>query len=309
MYHIAEISHDQQEATLRLALRELEEPQFHLQVETLREAETAAIPSLVRLWAAFRDKTLIGALLVQVQPGRSALLWPPRIADGESRETAAQILKTALQALAQADLRMVQALLATDTGDDADILARAGFRHFSDVLYLSCPDHEFPALEPASSLTFVPIEKAGERTFAKIVEATYEATLDCPAVSGVRNIDDVLLGYRATGTHDPDGWLVVRHRGENIGCLILADYPQHGIRELVYMGLVPAARGKGFGAEVARRALWLTAQSKRQRLVLAVDAANEPALRMYAVAGFQAWDRRSVFIRVMEPPVSSAFLA
>ena len=37
----------------------------------------------------------------------------------------------------------------------------------------------------------------------------------------------------------------------------------------------------------------------RQRLVLAVDAANEPALRTYAAAGFQAWDRRSVFIRVM----------
>ena len=41
-------------------------------------------------------------------------------------------------------------------------------------------------------------------------------------------------------------------------------------------------------------------QAERKRLVLAVDAANEPALRMYAAAGFQAWDRRSVFVRVLD---------
>jgi RimJ/RimL family protein N-acetyltransferase len=31
---------------------------------------------------------------------------------------------------------------------------------------------------------------------------------------------------------------------------------------------------------------------------LAVDAANEPAIAAYAAAGFQAWDRRRVYLRV-----------
>ena len=34
-----------------------------------------------------------------------------------------------------------------------------------------------------------------------------------------------------------------------------------------------------------------------QRLILAVDAANEPAIAAYGTAGFSAWDRRSVFMR------------
>jgi hypothetical protein len=33
--------------------------------------------------------------------------------------------------------------------------------------------------------------------------------------------------------------------------------------------------------------------------VLAVDASNEPALAMYAAAGFASWDRRSVFVRIL----------
>ena len=33
--------------------------------------------------------------------------------------------------------------------------------------------------------------------------------------------------------------------------------------------------------------------------MLAVDAANEPALRGYAAAGFVAWDRRSVFLKLL----------
>jgi hypothetical protein len=31
--------------------------------------------------------------------------------------------------------------------------------------------------------------------------------------------------------------------------------------------------------------------------VLAVDAANEPAIRIYSVAGFRAWDRQAVWIK------------
>ena len=66
-------------------------------------------------------------------------------------------------------------------------------------------------------------------------------------MNGVRSIDDVLQGYRATGHFDPERWFIVRHQGEEIGCLILTDYPEHATWELIYMGLLPA-RGAGAGA-------------------------------------------------------------
>jgi ribosomal protein S18 acetylase RimI-like enzyme len=64
------------------------------------------------------------------------------------------------------------------------------------------------------------------------------------------------------------------------------------------MGIVPTSRGAGWGVEIARQAEWLAGVASRGRVVLAVDAENSPAVRMYAAAGFQAWDRRHVFVRV-----------
>jgi len=130
-----------------------------------------------------------------------------------------------------------------------------------------------------------------------VLEATYEQTLDCPVLNGVRQIEDVLVGYRSTGAFSPDYWLIVRHGGKDVGCLLLADHPQHDNIELVYMGVMSSLRGRGWGIQITRQAQWLTRRAGRRRLVLAVDAANTPAVRMYAEAGFQTWDRRSVYLR------------
>src|SRR5208283_2518855 len=119
-------------------------------------------------------------------------------------------------------------------------------------------------------------------------------------VNGVRGVDDVLSGYRATGYFDPQRWFIIHHQDEDVGCLILTDYPEHSTWELIYIGLLSAARGRGWGVGSVRHAQWLCRQAQRKRLIAAVDAANEPALRMYAAAGFQSWDRTSVYIRVLE---------
>ncbi len=116
----------------------------------------------------------------------------------------------------------------------------------------------------------------------------------------MREIDDVLAGYRATGRFDPDHWLIARHGEQDVGCLILADHPDHGNMELVYMGLVPAARGRAWGAELVRHAQWLTSRAGRSRLVLAVDANNVPAIRIYTQSGFEAWQRRIVYARRLQ---------
>ena len=63
------------------------------------------------------------------------------------------------------------------------------------------------------------------------------------------------------------------------------------------MGLIPEARGQEHGIDIVRYAQWLAAEAGAERLVLAVDAANAPAIRVYSAAGFQTWDRRSVFLR------------
>jgi ribosomal protein S18 acetylase RimI-like enzyme len=94
-------------------------------------------------------------------------------------------------------------------------------------------------------------------------------------------------------------WLIAQLCNEDIGCLLLADHAPEPIWELVYMGIVHEARGRSLGLEMTRYAQWLARRENVERLVLAVDAGNEPAVAMYAAAGFTCWDRRSVFMRLL----------
>jgi mycothiol synthase len=70
---------------------------------------------------------------------------------------------------------------------------------------------------------------------------------------------------------------------------------------VIYLGLTPAARGRGLGRAVLRHALEL-ARAHVPRLELAVDLRNMPAVRLYQAAGFTARDRRAVHLTVLGGP-------
>ena len=59
------------------------------------------------------------------------------------------------------------------------------------------------------------------------------------------------------------------------------------------------ARGRGLGLDLTRHAQWLARQVGCEQTVLAVDAANEPAIRTYIAAGFREFDRKTVWIRAL----------
>jgi ribosomal protein S18 acetylase RimI-like enzyme len=66
----------------------------------------------------------------------------------------------------------------------------------------------------------------------------------------------------------------------------------------MYTALIPEARGRGWGRQIARYAQWLARAAGVERIVVAVDAANWPAVAMYRDSGFQMWDQRAVYVRV-----------
>jgi ribosomal protein S18 acetylase RimI-like enzyme len=149
-------------------------------------------------------------------------------------------------------------------------------------------------------LEFEPWSAAANGRLESVVERSYIGTRDCPQLNGVRRTAEVLAGYRSIGPFDPERWLLVRHAGEDVGCLLLAEHPQK-IWELAYMGLTPEARGNGWGLELTRHGQWLARQAGASRFVLAVDATNEPALQTYAAAGLDCWDRRGAWLRILDP--------
>jgi len=250
------------------------------------------------LLGAYRGGRLVGATFSQLQPGKTALVWPPRTVAGEPAATDERLLQTACDWLGRQGVRVAQILLRPDMPADETAWRRVGFEPLADLLYLVSQENQFPTRLPKNPLTFEAYSPVNHQRLARVVEATYQQTLDCPGLDDVREIEDVLDGYRATGVFDPSRWLIVRHEGRDVGCLLLADHPEHGNWELVYMGVVASARGHGWGMDIARHAQWLTRQAGRPRLVLAVDAQNRPAIAMYAAVGFETWDRRRVYSRV-----------
>ena len=115
-------------------------------------------------------------------------------------------------------------------------------------------------------------------------------------VDGPLTTADVFAGYRAVGEFRPDLWHIAIHNGADVGCLLVNLHPDVAHAEIVYVAVVPEVRGRGLGLALTRHAQWLASQTKSQRLVLAVDAANEPAIRLYSKAGFDVFDRRAVWI-------------
>jgi hypothetical protein len=111
-------------------------------------------------------------------------------------------------------------------------------------------------------------------------------------------MDDVVNGYQATGEFRPENWLFVRNGGRDVGVLLLADHRPSKQWELMYMGLVPEVRGRGWGRQIARYALWLARGARVERVLVAVDAANRPAADVYRSSGFALWERRAVYVRI-----------
>ncbi|NIP86122.1 MAG: GNAT family N-acetyltransferase, partial [Planctomycetales bacterium] len=112
-----------------------------------------------------------------------------------------------------------------------------------------------------------------------------------------RDVRDVLDGYRGQGMSADRWWRLLQHDGQDVGCLILADYPPADQMELVYLGILPEFRGRGFGLAATWHALGMAAEGGRAHLTLAVDAQNGPAQALYRRAGFLRWDRKQVLLR------------
>ncbi len=297
-------------AMLELVFSRLDRQSKKVQIETaLEEIRRGGDESQIAL-AARRGEQMRAAVWLQIQPGGVGSLWPPAIVDGEPEATANVLVELATAKAEQAGVGLIQSLLETDAGREAHWLKQAKFHHAADLLYLVSRCEAFPTSAPNCNLLFEPLADIDQNRgqfsrLAQIVERTYEGTLDCPAVQGVRSMTDVLAGYRAVGEFDPSRWFIVREQndGQNaladVGCLLLTNHPAQKHWELVYMGVAPEARGRGLGVELVRRAQWLAGNSHAERLVLAVDAANRPAISAYSAAGFETWDRRSVFLRLI----------
>jgi ribosomal protein S18 acetylase RimI-like enzyme len=118
-----------------------------------------------------------------------------------------------------------------------------------------------------------------------------------PELEGTRDLDDVMESHRSTGRFVAERWQLGRLADDPdaAAVLLLAEIPGRNVWEIAYLGLTPAARGRGLGRCVIARALEL-ARCYAPWIELAVDLRNTPALRLYDATGFVTRGRRAVHL-------------
>lgn len=265
------------------------------------------------MWSAVNDDHDIHATVLAVpSPGRTAMVFTSRPAHRSQVPLLATLVRRACEAIGEEGVDVAQALPEPSETLTEAALVDAGFLRLADLSYLE-------RRKPTRGEAFAPIWPEGVKAVAfdtskeadlhAILEASYIDTLDCPGLIGLRRTEDVIAGHRATGRFDPSMWTLLYAEGRGAGALLLNPCPASESIELVYLGLAPWARGRGFGRLLLQHGLHLSRRYGKERMIsLAVDEANVPALRLYRRCGFRVAAHRIAMIRTCRPerPVDSA---
>jgi ribosomal protein S18 acetylase RimI-like enzyme len=225
-----------------------------------------------------------------------------RVREHEQR-CAGRLINETCAAFARRDIHLAQVLLEPGNYPARKLFNQCGFSDLAELLYLQTHVRNVP--DPAMPLGFTweNYTPATHGQFVKTIQASYEDSLDCPALTGLRHMEDVIASHKASGEFDPNHWFLLAESGTPIAALLLAKAPRTDAMELVYLGLTPAARGRGLGALVLRKALRVTQDEEISRLSLAVDAANVPALKLYYRHGMERVGSKQAMIRDLRPLV------
>lgn len=256
------------------------------------QRDPAAGAYLYGVWD--RAKCAAAAWVVPLA-GAAALVWPPLGPGFTSHPFSTCLWPVIHQAMRELHVKLAQIVLPGSNTELTDAFAAQGFSPLTSLLYLKRYLQRVP---PAAvpDLHFVPTSPS-DPDLASLIGATYEESLDCPELDGVRTGEEILRGHAGDEAVVQTHWWVIESAGRGVGVLLANADRELPLWDLVYFGLIPTARRRGWG----RAALtWLLATARAngaEMVSVAVDSRNTPARRVYAALDFTRYDARYVWWR------------
>lgn len=242
------------------------------------------------------------AALPVPSPGRTMLVFASPLTNRADHESLTRLIDAACLAGAARGVQLAEALIDPTDPVFRQAYESAGFRTMAELIYLATdirPNMQPPAL-PAD-LHWETYSNATHGRFAGAILASYQNSLDCPALNGQRAIDDVIEGHKAAGLFDPSRWFILCDKTQTLGVLLLSDAGRGAkTMELVYVGLAPGARGRKLGEVLMKQTLGLCASQGFSKLTLAVDAKNVPAQKLYYRHGMSRLASKLAMMRRLE---------
>ena len=233
---------------------------------------------------------VLGACWIEGQAGNVGYLHPPVVEQDlpplERQQCELELYAAAEATALETGIGWIQCLL--DPGSEtATLLEKLGYQKVSTLVYQAALLPRKNAASRTLRVKARPYEASQRTELEELLAATYEGSLDCPALNGTRTPGDTLQSYASIGQAGTQHWQFIERDGQLIGCLLFGthapDTPRaRALGELIYWGVIPNERGQGYGREILELALGQAEALNLDKLVLAVDQANEPALRQYA---------------------------
>ncbi len=258
------------------------------------------------LWSRLdRAGGIAFSVLVVPSQGRTAMVFSSRPASSRRIPAIAGLIDHACRQLGGWNVNLAQALIEPAERAEQEAFTSAGFTELSLLSYLERPlsrSDAVPAPQWPPGVRTEPYAETLHDDLVRALEASYERTLDCPGLYGLRTTADIIAGHMATGQFVQSLWTLLRMADEPVGALLLNPFPGHRTTELVYLGLAPAARGRGLGRQLLRYGLGLLRKRRDRTLTLAVDERNTPALALYRSEGFRPLVQRVALIRPLGRP-------
>lgn len=158
-------------------------------------------------------------------------------------------------------------------------------------------------IEPlTSSLSFASYGADTHERFFAAYRASFAGSLDPMMAWDAAHPEESFEIFRERfGDFDPELWLLASdEQGEAVGFALFQPFQggrYGGTTMLLYMAVLPEARGQGYGEEILREGLRRVRQIQGAKAIvsLTVTRGNDPAERIYKRLGFQPIEHFTVY--------------
>lgn len=277
-----------------------------------RQAESAKV-AIDRIWCVADELGRYRMAVLAVPTlGRTAMLLATHARNSGEAALLGRAVAAASEGCADA-ADISQALIEPTKPFDIEAFEAGGLKRLATLDYLERPLPRSGVLDAPTPPQGWTIESAADAAalrgddphalgnaardeLAAVLEASYQETRDCPGLAGLRRTRDVLDGHFGVGQR-LRFWLIARESGAARGVCLMNCSPDGATAELVYLGLAPAARGRGIARVLLAAGLRACSIARVGTVSLAVDSLNEPAKKLYESSGFRRTSSRVALVR------------
>ncbi len=195
------------------------------------------------------DQAVAGAVSVREFPaGLSAISTPVCAAGQGGQDLRVRLFRAAFDRCRQRSAAVVVTMSGEDWPQSKSALDRLGFRPSANIAFFHSG---LSRVQGNSEWELQAFDKTDRVKLSRVVSETYVDTRDVPALHELLDPAQMLECILSEPGLDPSASGIVCRDGREAGCLFLAKAPEATNCELVYLGLVPSCRGRGWGTSLA----------------------------------------------------------